>query len=76
MYFPTSRIILTWYFLKSFGDLIPFTKQTIALTGYSPNRFELSKAIGKDHVMVMGIVDEGLKNAFLKEVEREVSYEG
>ena len=38
--------------------------------------YELSKAIGKDHVMVMAITDEGLKNAFLKEVEREGSYEG
>lgn len=38
--------------------------------------YELSKAIGKDHVMVMAIVDEGLKKAFLKEVEREVAYEG
>ena len=38
--------------------------------------YELSKAIGKDHVMVMAIVDEGLKKAFLKEIEREVAYEG
>ena len=37
---------------------------------------ELSKAICKDHIMVIAIVDEGLKNAFLKEVEREVAYEG
>lgn len=36
----------------------------------------LSKAIGKDHIMVIAIIDEGLKNAFLKEVEREVAYEG
>lgn len=40
------------------------------------NSSDLSKAIGKDHIMVLAIVDEGLKSAFLKEVEREVAYEG
>lgn len=38
--------------------------------------FLLSKAVGKDHIMVMAITNDGLKNAFLKEVEREVTYEG
>ena len=37
---------------------------------------ELSSSVGKDHIMVMAIVDEGIKSAFLKEVEREVAYEG
>ncbi|MBQ8292170.1 MAG: ribosomal L7Ae/L30e/S12e/Gadd45 family protein [Bacilli bacterium] len=37
---------------------------------------DLSKAVGKDHIMVMALIDEGLTKAFLKEVEREVAYEG
>ncbi len=37
---------------------------------------ELSKAIGKDHIMVMALIDDGLTKAFLKEIEREVAYEG
>jgi ribosomal protein L7Ae-like RNA K-turn-binding protein len=37
---------------------------------------ELSQAVGASHLMVIGLTDEGLKQAFLKEVEREVSYEG
>lgn len=37
---------------------------------------ELSNAVGADHLMIMAITDDGLAKAFLKEVEREVAYEG
>lgn len=37
---------------------------------------ELSNAVGADHLMIMAITDDGLTKAFLKEVEREVAYEG
>ena len=37
---------------------------------------ELSSAVGADHLMIMAITDDGLTKAFLKEVEREVAYEG
>ncbi len=37
---------------------------------------DLSRAVGKENLMVMALVDEGLTKAFLKEVEREVAYEG
>ncbi len=37
---------------------------------------ELSKAVGKDHLMVLAITDDGLTKAFLNEIEREVAYEG
>lgn len=51
-----------------------FYYQIEVFDNFSSN--ELSKAVGADHLMILALTDDGLTKAFLKEIEREVAYEG